>query len=206
MLCGWSWPLTTQRRGSKKQVAASSPQLRHSRRKSFEGGQFILCEQMTADSGKNADWPRVSSERLHRDVMDGARLFPRRVPANGALMAFQSAAPNYGVELMAPAHSWEASTTVLPWYQYSEFDLSLKGDTISIQIRKTTKQCHRRTDDCLSSHIWAGFNNFSSGFDKSSLFLSSLSSWETEINIQTWLLLCSHLFDPGCFRCQRAKL
>jgi len=54
--------------------------------------------------------------------MDGARLFPRRDPANGALMAFQSEAPNYSVELTAPARSWEASTTVLLWD--SEFDLS----------------------------------------------------------------------------------
>lgn len=43
----------------------------------------------------------------------------------------------------------------------TEFDLSLKVHTISIQISKTTKQCHETTDDCLSSHIWAGFDNFS---------------------------------------------
>ncbi len=92
---------------------------------------------------KNVDWPRVSCERLHRDVMDGARLFPRRVPANGALMAFQSEALNYGVELMAPAHNWEASTSVLLWYQYSEFDLSLKVDTISIQNHQAVSQNNR---------------------------------------------------------------
>lgn len=61
---------------------------------------------------KNADPPRVSCERLHRDVMDGARLLRRRHPANGALMAFQSAAQNRGVELTAPARSWEASAAI----------------------------------------------------------------------------------------------
>lgn len=63
--------------------------------------------------------PRVSCERLHRDMMDGACLFRRR------LMAFQSEALNYGVELMAPARSWEASTTILLRYQYSDLDLHL---------------------------------------------------------------------------------
>lgn len=47
------------------------------------------------------------------DVMDGARLFHRRDPANGALMAFRSAALNYRVGLMAPAHSCKASTAIL---------------------------------------------------------------------------------------------
>lgn len=56
--------------------------------------------------------------------MDGACLFPRRDPANGALMPFQSAALSYTVELVAPAHSWEASTAVLLRNQNSEFDLS----------------------------------------------------------------------------------
>lgn len=69
--------------------------------------------------------PRVSCERLHRDMMDGACLFRRRDPADGALMAFQSEALNYGVELMAPARSWEASTTILLRYQYSDLDLHL---------------------------------------------------------------------------------
>lgn len=69
--------------------------------------------------------PRVSCERLHRDMMDGVCLFRRRDPADSALMAFQSEALNYGVELMAPACSWEASTTILLRYQYSDFDLRL---------------------------------------------------------------------------------
>lgn len=41
---------------------------------------------------KNADWPRVSCGCLHWDVMDGSRLLPRRDPANGASITFQSEA------------------------------------------------------------------------------------------------------------------
>lgn len=50
--------------------------------------------------------------RLHWDMMDGARLFPRHDPANCTLMVFQSEALNYSVELTAPAHSLEATTAV----------------------------------------------------------------------------------------------
>lgn len=100
-------------------------------------------------------------------VMDGARLFPRRDPANGALMVFQSEALNYSVELTAPAHSWEGSTALLLWYQNSEFDLSAVVGVRSVilsQYKKemTTKQCHWTTHDCLSSHTWTGLSNFSS--------------------------------------------
>ena len=150
----WPWPSTTRRRrGPGAQLAATSAHLRHSGRNT-EGGQRILCEQMTADSEKCRTKPRVSCERLHRDVMDGARLFRRRYPADGALMAFQSEALNYGVELTAPARSWEASTTVFSSDTKILTLTSVYSVIPSIQIRK--KQSYK-TADCSSSHIWAGF-------------------------------------------------
>lgn len=96
----------------KKRVIALSLQNR------AKYGQLKAC---VAYYVKSAHWPRVSSECLHRVVMDGAFLFPRRGPANCTLIVFQSAALNYSAELMPAAHSWKASPAVLR-YQKSEFD------------------------------------------------------------------------------------
>ena len=84
-----------------------------------QSGRKTQCESRQLLTGKNAD---VSCGRLHRDVMDGARLFPQTRPRKWCFMPFQSAALNYSVELVASAHSWEASAAVSLLYPHSEFD------------------------------------------------------------------------------------